>query len=260
MSVFRDADFVSPEYALYRPHYPEALYQKIFEFWGRKSFKGNNSVALDVATGTGQAAQALAQYFDLVIATDVSEVQLKSAVKLDNIQYRLSSAEDLSSVSSNSVDLVTVAEGAHWFNLPLFFAEVDRVLKPDGVLAIWGYNTAIMNTNAATKLNLKWADEILGPYWEKGRDCVAQNYVDVVPPFARTERFIVPSMRKLTVKDYVRYLETWSCYKTYRQRNPALPDPLIDFTEELLDSLQLQDLNQETDVRWDLFLILSSRK
>ena len=36
-----------------------------------------------------------------------------------------------------SVDLVLVAQAAHWFDLPAFYAEVARVLRPGGVLAVW---------------------------------------------------------------------------------------------------------------------------
>ena len=39
-----------------------------------------------------------------------------------------------------SVDLVTACQSVHWFDIPEFFREVDRVLVPDGgVLAVYGY-------------------------------------------------------------------------------------------------------------------------
>lgn len=42
----------------------------------------------------------------------------------------------------NSVDLITVAQAVHWFNLPDFYSLVGRLLqKPGGLLAVWAYQT-----------------------------------------------------------------------------------------------------------------------
>ena len=43
-------------------------------------------------------------------------------------------------VSTSSVHLVTTCQAVHWFDLPAFYREVDRVLVPGGVLAIYGYH------------------------------------------------------------------------------------------------------------------------
>jgi ubiquinone/menaquinone biosynthesis C-methylase UbiE len=40
-------------------------------------------------------------------------------------------------LQDSSVDLVTAASALHWFELPQFFREVGRVLKPHGCLAAW---------------------------------------------------------------------------------------------------------------------------
>ena len=39
-----------------------------------------------------------------------------------------------------SVDLVTACQSVHWLDFDKFYSEVDRVLKPRGVLAIYGYH------------------------------------------------------------------------------------------------------------------------
>ena len=36
------------------------------------------------------------------------------------------------------MDLMTVASAVHWFDLPAFIREVDRVLKPGGCVAVIG--------------------------------------------------------------------------------------------------------------------------
>ncbi|MBD0332997.1 MAG: methyltransferase domain-containing protein, partial [Chitinophagaceae bacterium] len=77
----------SEYYAKYRPAYPPELYEYILDFVQERN------VAWDCATGNGQAAVALAGYFKKVVATDISEAQIKNAVQKDNIEYHVCPAE-----------------------------------------------------------------------------------------------------------------------------------------------------------------------
>ena len=47
-------------------------------------------------------------------------------------------------VEDSSIDLLTVCQAVHWFDLDTFYKEVKRVLKPNGVLALYGYFTPIV--------------------------------------------------------------------------------------------------------------------
>ena len=95
-------------------------------------------LAIDVATGNGQAAVALAPYFDRVIATEPSAAQLREARAHPGVEYRQEAAEAIA-VESGTADLLTAAQAAHWFDWPRFCAEAARVLRPGGVLAVWSY-------------------------------------------------------------------------------------------------------------------------
>ena len=56
-------------------------------------------------------------------------------------------------VSDNSVDLLTVAEAAHYFDFDGFLKEANRVLKPSGTIAFWGYfNFEIKDHENVSKL------------------------------------------------------------------------------------------------------------
>lgn len=59
-------------YARFRPTYPGHLYDEIYKFADLPAF----DCALDLATGTGQAAVALARKFARVVATEPNEEQL----------------------------------------------------------------------------------------------------------------------------------------------------------------------------------------
>src|ERR1700730_15450197 len=105
------------QYAAARPHYPESLYKFLTDLVPEHQF------AWDCATGSGQAAVALSQYFTKVLATDLSPQQLEHAIKKPNIEYKVMLAEH-ADLPDSCVDLVTVAQAVHWFDIEVFFQEV----------------------------------------------------------------------------------------------------------------------------------------
>lgn len=59
-----------------------------------------------------------------------STVMFVGAATTDNVEYRVGLAEALEGIEDESVDLLTTAQAAHWFQLEPFYRELDRVLKP----------------------------------------------------------------------------------------------------------------------------------
>ncbi|MES1225625.1 MAG: methyltransferase domain-containing protein [Bacteroidota bacterium] len=96
----------SADYAKYRPNYPVELIEYILGFVIEKK------LAWDCATGNGQAAILLSNYFEKVIATDLSENQLLQAVPKENISYSISRAGE-TAFADNSFDLITIAQAYH---------------------------------------------------------------------------------------------------------------------------------------------------
>jgi ubiquinone/menaquinone biosynthesis C-methylase UbiE len=121
------------DYAIFRPSYPQELFSYL------ASIAPSRQLAWDCGTGNGQAAVGLASVFDRVVATDASEKQIASAQAHARVEYRVAQAED-SGIQSSTIDLITIAQALHWFDLDRFYAEARRVLKPDGVLAASAYN------------------------------------------------------------------------------------------------------------------------
>src|SRR5687768_5356094 len=119
-------------YAHLRPTYPEDLFTFLSET------VASRDVGWDCAMGNGQSATHLARYFGRVIATDESAQMISQAPRHPSIACRLSEAED-SDIDADSVDLVTVASAIHWFDLGKFYSEVRRVVRSEGVIAVWTY-------------------------------------------------------------------------------------------------------------------------
>jgi ubiquinone/menaquinone biosynthesis C-methylase UbiE len=147
----------SGSYAEYRPRYPNSL----FSFLSASC--GNHRLAWDCATGNGQAALALTPYFERVIASDASEKQINEADKHPVIEYRVARAE-ASGLDEHSIDLITVAQAMHWFDIPAFMDEAKRVLVPGGILAIWSYERCQVNPDCDEAINELYLD-IVNAYW-----------------------------------------------------------------------------------------------
>lgn len=99
-------------------------------------------VALDVATGGGHTALAVAPHVAKVIATDLTKPMLAAAREFiqaggtTNVEFQRADAEDLP-FAACSFDLVTCRIAAHHFPHPArFVAEVARVLQPGGLFLL----------------------------------------------------------------------------------------------------------------------------
>ena len=199
----------SADYAKYRPQYPNELFSYI------ASISNAHNIAWDCATGTGQSARGLANYFAQVIASDASPRQIQNAVRKDKIAYCVTTAER-SSIASKSVDAITVAQALHWFDLEDFANEVRRVLKPDGVLAVWTYNLLSVQP-AIDEVIERLYSELLAGHWPSERTLVESGYSNIQLPFTELKQ---PAFRMSAVWDLSQlcgYLNTWSAVKAYQR-------------------------------------------
>ena len=62
------------------------------------------------------------------------------------------------------------------FELPLFYKEVRRILKPSGTFAAWGYDLCEFENAEANKVLEHLYNGVLGPYWSERRRLVEAQY------------------------------------------------------------------------------------
>jgi ubiquinone/menaquinone biosynthesis C-methylase UbiE len=182
----------------------------------------------DCATGNGQAAMALAEVFERVIATDASETQIGNAEEHPRVEYRVAPAEE-SGIESNSLDLITVAQALHWFDLERFYAEARSVLKPEGVVAAWAYKLAQVETTIDGVVN-HYYSEIVGACWPPERVLV-EKFEELAFPFSE---ITAPSFEMVAVwnaEHLIGYLRTWSATQRFIETNQR--DPLQDVEKDL---------------------------
>ena len=232
----------SDRYAAYRPDYPPALFTWL------AGLCAEHESAWDCATGSGQAALGLAPHFRRVVASDASAEQVRHAGPHPCIDYRVAPAE-ASGLADRSIDLVTVAQAAHWFDLPRFHAEVTRVLKPGGVIALWGYGRMVL-PGAMDAPFLRFYADTVGPYWPPERALIDDAYRSLDFPFTKIEP---PAFRievEWSLRRLIDYLSTWSAVKRYRAERGH--DPLPALMAEL--EAAWGDPDTARKLQWPLFL------
>jgi SAM-dependent methyltransferase len=189
----------------------------------------------------------LASVFDRVIATDASEKQIANAQPQERVEYRVVPAEN-SGLESGTVDLIMVAQALHWFDLPLFYEEVRRVLKPNGVLAASAYNLLRIEP-AIDEIVNRYYHEVVGPFWPPERKLVEQF---AVLPF-RFSEIDAPEFEmaaQWNLEHLVGYLRSWSATQRFIAANQR------DSLDEIADELRAAwgDTKQTRRVIWPLIL------
>jgi ubiquinone/menaquinone biosynthesis C-methylase UbiE len=98
--------------------------------------------AIDIATGGGHTARAVAPHVAQVMVTDLTPVMLETAQAflqsegITNVQFQVADAENLP-FPDNSFDRATCRIAPHHFpNVARFAREVARVLKPGGIFLL----------------------------------------------------------------------------------------------------------------------------
>jgi SAM-dependent methyltransferase len=216
---------VATGYAAYRPYYPEGLFAAIA---AASPFRDR---VWDCATGTGQAAHGLAQHFDLVLASDASAPQVLAASPHAGVHYFVARAEAVP-LRSRSVGLVTVAQALHWLELPEFYHEARRVLRPDGLLVAWTYGTQRVDGGPVDEMLGDFYDRVIGSYWAPERRWVETGYRTLRFPFDEIPIQSPPMVAEWNLAQLLGYIGTWSA--VVRCREVSAADPLIDLAARLL--------------------------
>ncbi|KAM0084810.1 hypothetical protein ACKRZS_002991 [Fusarium odoratissimum] len=181
------------DYAAGRLGYTDALIDFILNY--HRSTNGETGCVVDVGCGPGTATQKLAPHFDLAYGVDPGESMITTATTLGGktgtgapIVYKLSTAEDIDKINDiphSSIDMITAATAAHWFDMPRFWAAAAKVLKPGGTVAIWTVFRQSGSFNNNTELQSIFNDflDALAPYSTAGTHLTQSGYVDLPMPW-----------------------------------------------------------------------------
>ncbi|CAG0895050.1 unnamed protein product [Darwinula stevensoni] len=263
-------------YSKFRPNPPANLISFIISYLQEK-YAGPLNLALDVGCGSGQSTRLLSPYFKRVIGSDISEAQIANAkqdTQASNISYILKTASSLEA-EDTSVQLITACQAAHWFDLPQFFQEANRVLVPHGVLALMGYvlpcpfNPTAPDDRAAFMDVVDQIYHTTGPWWDSSRVDVDREYDRITLPYPDalymrgkdSEQFTATVNG--TVEEFLGYLQTWSGLQAYiKDRGQAECNKLLLHARlRLLDLLGQQEAGGSAALNWSFryFLLISTK-
>lgn len=194
-------------YAKFRPSLPIELFDYLIELVTAREN------AWDCATGNGQSAYLISNFFKKVYATDISEEQLKNAALSANILYSQQTAEK-TNFENQFFDFIIVSQAIHWFDFDLFFKEVKRVLKPKGILAVAGYDLPRLSPEINSLIDTLYKETLDG-FWDSERQHIDTHYQNIPFPF---EEIKIPDFHirdEWEIEHLIGYLNTWSGLKHF---------------------------------------------
>ena len=154
-----------------RPSYPSAAIDSIVRELGI----GPGSTVVDLAAGTGKLTRLLVPTGATVIAVEpVAAMRAKLVDVVPGVEVRDGTAEALP-LADASVDCVTVAQAFHWFRAAEALAEIHRVLRPGGGLALlWNSRDASVPWVARLNEVIRWNKGQIPQYDDGAEDWAAQ--------------------------------------------------------------------------------------
>ena len=203
-------DRFSGQAALYRaarPNYPPELFEAL------AAGTPARDLAWDAGTGNGQAAAGLAARFAKVHATDPSAEQIAQAAPHERVKFAVEPAERVS-LPDGSADLVLAAQSIHWFNLPLFYAEAARVLKPGGVLAAIGYDWMYVSPEIDAVINRRLLPP-LEPHWAPQNRILWDGYRSIPFPGEELRLGAFAIYLDWRFEDARAYVTSWSAVRDF---------------------------------------------
>lgn len=143
-STTRFSDRVD-DYVRYRPDYPVAL----LEWLQREQGVDRHWHVADVGAGTGISSKMFLDAGYRVTAVEpnapmrgAAEQWLRRYDRFDAVDGRAGATK----LADASVDLVTVAQAFHWFDEVAARREFARILRPQGLVAIWWNSRRLTGT------------------------------------------------------------------------------------------------------------------
>lgn len=186
-------------YAQHRRDYHHSLYEAVIGY--HTSTAGKFNTIVDIGCGPGTAVQTLAPHFMHAIGLDPSEGMITTARSLEGIssssisepiRFEISTAEELGSnisprIADDSVDLVTAAVAAHWFDMSRFWPSAARVLKSGGTVALWTAGNTRIGPSTPNRQAVQAAidrhEELLKEYMLPGNIMTRDLYVELPLPW-----------------------------------------------------------------------------
>jgi SAM-dependent methyltransferase len=146
-------------YASARPSLHAPIVNRIVEGLG---WHGLIDCVLDVGCGAGLSTAPLQNISRLCLGMESMELMLKQSAAVAPGSSFLAGTAEMLPLRDNSVDLITAAGSLNYVELNRFFPEAKRVLRPNGVVAVYDFSMGRSFRNS-DRLDL-WYSEFMRRY------------------------------------------------------------------------------------------------
>ncbi|KAK4139125.1 S-adenosyl-L-methionine-dependent methyltransferase [Dichotomopilus funicola] len=201
-------------YAQHRLNYHPRLYGHVLDY--HSATGGQFNLLVDVGCGPGMAVRTLAPHFKAggAVGLDPSEGMVETARKIleadlveaeeaaaadggekkeiAKVRFEVATLEEAAAkeeigLAEGSVDLITAATAAHWFDMTTFWPTAARLLKPRGSVALWCGSGVVVDQSepqgTAIQEALDRFEVALDEYMMPGNRTARWGYRDLVLPW-----------------------------------------------------------------------------
>ncbi|XP_076128506.1 putative methyltransferase DDB_G0268948 [Alosa pseudoharengus] len=266
--------FEGKEHALsywkYRISPSEEIINKILNFLEKHRSRPFELV-VDVGCGSGQGTVLLGPHFSKAVGTDISPAQLEMALQhstAENITYRECPAEQLS-FENAAVDLVTSMSAFHWFDHPRFLKEADRILKPQGCLALLNYTIVDMElsygdcTDTLNQICKELSDALMpyrNPYLGTNSLDLYKKAYDMLEYPDKEWHEPLWVRKTVPLSNYIGLVESFSPYQAILREDPEKARRLSqDTTERLLKAMGVTSPDTEVVMSIRYYCLLARK-
>ena len=175
---------------------------------------------------------------------------------------RVSPGEKLP-IEDSSVDLLTVCQAIHWFDLDQFYKEVDRVLKRKGVLALIGYHlTDVNNQPEINALRDEIYNMLVEKYFNPKIRILNEAYETLPVPYKNSVRIEKDLIFESTLNNFINEIPTWSGFQEFQKVEGVEKgqETLKNLTEKSLKILNIKDVNTKIDLKVAYFALIMTKQ
>jgi ubiquinone/menaquinone biosynthesis C-methylase UbiE len=195
------------DYDRYRPGWPDEAIERALAALGI----GPESTVVDLAAGTGKLTRALVGRTGRTVAVEPSADMLRRLREVVPDADAVDGTADAMPFADASVDGVFVAEAFHWFATSPAAAEIARVLRPGGGVALL-WNLHDYGPEPWLEPAGRVLAPVLAPVFEAANRNRPERWQDAFAgaPFGPFERFDVRHEQRTDVEGLVAHVLTWS--------------------------------------------------
>jgi ubiquinone/menaquinone biosynthesis C-methylase UbiE len=186
---------------------------------------------LDLGAGTGKLTRQLVPYALEVVAVEPGDEMRRVLQEVvPGVEALFGTAEDIP-LPDESVDVVTVAQAFHWFEIDAALAEMQRVLRPMGGMAI------VWNERDDEDPLMRAIDELLRPLWPPASDDDTKEQILASPVFVSHDERAFPNVERVDANCVVERVSSISVVAAASKeaREPLLAEVRAVVGERMVD-------------------------